>query len=245
MRTRLALLLTCFCLHAGAEDVPKYLQLARQLVDEVAPEHNHYQHNGWIRVKGDSTLFGTVSASEVNTDCSGLVDALLRRTAAEQLDAFSFKSWKGYPKAENYYEEIHAGHGFQARRTIQEAEVGDILAAKFTTPADDTGHVMLIDAPPQRLDPPLKPLIPDTQQWAVTIIDASSAHWKGDTRYRENGGKQTGIGRGTVRVYTNAAGEPVGWAWSLGPGSRFRAHDLLAIGRPLLVNAPEAAPAGS
>ena len=229
------LLLLLLILHAPlafADEVPPHLQLARQLLEEVSPAHNSYQHNGWVRWKGDAGLFGSVSESEVRTDCSGLVDALFERVNNQALAAVHQGHWKGYPKAENYYEAIVAHQGFVQRKEIGEVRPGDIFAAKFQN-QKDTGHVMIINALPQALAPAPKPHIDGTRQWAVEVIDSSSAHWKGDTRYREDGGKQTGIGRGTVRIYTRPDGSLAGWAWSLGPASKFRDQDQLAIGQPL------------
>lgn len=233
MRTLLIVALLLFGFHAKAEETPQYLEVARSLLSEVSPENNLYQHNGWVLWKGDKSLFGEVTATEVKTDCSGLIDAIFERTASKVMSAFRFKNWKGYPKAGNYYDEISSGNGFERRDNIKNVKAGDIFAAKYTGEAN-TGHVMIIDAEPTLIQGTVSPLVSDTQQWAVTIIDSSNAHWKGDTRYTENGKKQTGIGRGTIRIYTNMSGELVGWTWSMGPASKFRSKDLLAIGRPLL-----------
>lgn len=231
----LLLLLTLPVLYtplAVADDIPPHLQLARQLLEDVSPARNSYQHNGWVLWKGDLGLFGRVSEPEVKTDCSGLVDALFERLNSQALTAVQHGHWKGYPKAENYYESIAAGQGFVRRKGIGQVQPGDIFAAKYQN-EKDTGHVMIINALPQPLNPSQKPQIDGTLQWAVEVIDSSSAHWKGDTRYREDGGQQTGIGRGTIRLYTLPDGSLAGWAWSLGPGSKYRDHDQLAIGQPL------------
>lgn len=231
----LLLLLTLHALYtplAVAADIPPHLQLARQLLEDVSPARNSYQHNGWVRWKGDFGLFGSVSEPEVKTDCSGLIDALFERVNSQALAAVHHGHWKGYPKAENYYEAIAANQGFIRRQEIGQVQVGDIFAAKYQN-AKDTGHVMIINALPQLLDPAPRPLIDGTRQWSVEVIDSAAAHWKGDTRYREDGSRQTGIGRGTIRLYTLPDGSLVGWAWSLGPASLYRDHDQLAIGQPL------------
>lgn len=215
------------------DDVPDYLQLARQLVEHVDPQHNQYQHRGWVKIEGEQGWLGKVSASEVQTDCSGLLDALLERTRPVAWASFRNKHWRNYPKAENYYDNISTGDGFATIATVQQVVPGDIFVAKYLN-SRDTGHVMLVDAPPRRLAEPIAPLMAGRQQWEVTVIDStSSPHWKGDTRYVGRGGKRTGIGRGTIRLFTNEQGNVMGWAWSMGPGSKFRDHDQLALGRPL------------
>ncbi|WP_199052697.1 hypothetical protein [Aquitalea sp. ASV15] len=227
----LFLLLILHASLAAADEVPPHLQLARQLLEEVSPARNSYQHNGWVRWKGDWGLFGRVSEPEVKTDCSGLIDALFERLNSQALTAVQHGHWKAYPKAENYYEAIAASQGFIRRAGIGQVQPGDIFAAKYQN-EKDTGHVMIINALPQLLNPQQKPQIDGTVQWAVEVIDSSGPHWKGDTRYREDGSQQTGIGRGTIRLYTLPDGSLAGWAWSLGPGSHYRDHDQLAIGQP-------------
>lgn len=233
MRTFLIVASLLFCWPARAEETPQYLEVARNLVSEVSPENNLYQHNGWVLWKGDKSAFGEVTATEVKTDCSGLLDAIFERTASQVMNAFRFKNWKGYPKAGNYYDEISSGNGFERKDNIRNVKAGDVFAAKYTGEAN-TGHVMIVDAEPTLIRDAVTPLVADTQQWAVAIIDSSNAHWKGDTRYTEDGKKQTGIGRGTIRIYTKLSGELVGWAWSMGPASKYRAKDLLAIGKPIV-----------
>lgn len=219
---------------ARADEAPiaAHLQLARQLLQEVSPEHNHYQHHGQVRWRGDAGLFGKAAYSEVDTDCSGLLDALFARTSSLALAGVRNTHWKAYPRAENYYQAIVAAQGFARRQRMAEVEPGDIIAARYLNAAD-TGHVMIVNAKPQLLQTALPPLQPATVQWTVEVIDAAAAHWKGDTRYRNDGSSQTGIGLGTVRIYAQEDGTPLGWSWSLGPASRIRTQDQLAIGQPL------------
>lgn len=226
-------LLFSLSLTVHAQDVPPYLQLARNLVNDVAPENNSYRYNGWIRLKGDTFMFSEVTRPEVHTDCSGLVDALLDRTEPQVLKVFQSKHWKGYPKAANYYEAIAAGEGFERRASISDVEVGDIFAAKFTAEID-TGHVMLVDAKPKLIEHPVSPIIPDTQQWEIVVIDSSGSHGKNDTRHRTDGTRQNGIGRGSVRVYTDGNGQLTGWVMTLAPRDKLRSSGDLAIGKPVL-----------
>jgi hypothetical protein len=232
----LSLLLSCLLLGqatAQAQDIPPYLQSARDLLNDVAPENNDYRYRGWIRLKGEATLFGTAEVAEVHTDCSGLIDALLQRSAPQVLKVFQHQRWKSYPKAENYYAAIAAGDGFLLRKDMSEVEAGDIFAAKFVNDKD-TGHVMLVDAKPRLLDTPIEPIVPDTRQWEIVVIDSSSSHGRNDTRHRPSGPKQTGIGRGSVRVYTDSSGQLVGWVMTMAPRSKFRSSGALAIGKPVL-----------
>ena len=232
MRPFLIIMLLTSPAWADAPPLPAHLQLARQLLAEVSPEHNSYQHHGWVRWQGDAGLLGRAEYSAVQTDCSGLLDAIFQRTDSLVLDGVRRTYWKEYPKAENYYAAIASGQGFVRREHMQDVEAGDVFAARYLH-AKDTGHVMIVNSKPQVLNPPQPPLQPGTTQWLVEVIDSAGAHWKGDTRYREDGSKQTGIGRGLVRIYTREDGSLAGWAWSAGPASKFRDDDQLAIGQPL------------
>jgi hypothetical protein len=216
-----------------AQDIPPYLASARSLLNDVTPENNSYQYRGWIRIKGDQTLFGQVDVSEVHTDCSGLVGSLLKRDAPQVMAVFDHQRWKSYPKAENFYAAIAAGDGFTLRKSMTEVEAGDVFAARFVD-SKDTGHVMLVDAKPRLIEPQIKPVMPDTQQWEIVVIDSSSSHGKTDTRHRAEGKKQTGIGRGSVRVYTDNSGQLVGWVMTMSPRTKFRSTGSLAIGKPIL-----------
>lgn len=216
---------------AKAQDIPPYLQSARDLLHDVAPENNDYRYHGWIRIKGDATFFGTVEVSEVHIDCSGLVDALLERSDPAFMKIFRHQNWKSYPKAENYYAAIAAGDGFELRKNMEDVEAGDIFAAKFDN-EQDTGHVMLVDAKPKLIETPIEPIVPDTRQWEIVVIDSSSSHGVTDTRYRASGKKQSGIGRGSVRVYTDSTGQLVGWVMTMAPRNKFRSAGALAIGKP-------------
>ncbi|EJN08693.1 hypothetical protein [Herbaspirillum sp. YR522] len=217
---------------AQSQEVPAHLASARYLLQDVAPENNSYQYRGWIRFRGDKTPFGQAAVSEVHTDCSGLVGALLARDAPRVMQAFEHQRWKSYPKAENFYAAIAAGDGFMPRKSMEEVEVGDIFAARFVNDRN-TGHVMLVDARPRLIETPIEPILPDTRQWEIVVIDSSSAHGTTDTRYRPGGARQTGIGRGSVRVYTDADGRLVGWVMTMAPRTRLRSSGDLAIGKPL------------
>ena len=124
---------------------------------------------------------------------------------------------------------------------VADARPGDVLAVRFPPHSGDTGHVMLLDAPPVPRTP-TAPLVPGTDQWDLTIIDSTKdPHGSTDTRHTVgNGvgtgtgtGVGTGVGRGTVRLYTAADGTVVGYAWSDGTRSAYRPSSdrHLVIGR--------------
>ena len=79
-------------LSSGAAIADGHLELARTLLSEITPDHNSYAYSGWVRWKGDRTVFFDATTTEVHTDCSGLVDALLDRVHSETLDIIKSKT---------------------------------------------------------------------------------------------------------------------------------------------------------
>jgi hypothetical protein len=92
---------------------------------------------------------------------------------------------------------------------------------------------MLIASAPVRREAS-EPLVSNSQQWEVTIIDSSkSGHGKTDTRHQTDGSFRQGVGQGVFRVYTDAAGKVIGHAWSTSRKSEFRSQSErpVVIGR--------------
>ena len=74
----------------------------------------------------------------------------------------------------------------------------------------------------------------DTDQWDVPVIDSSeSGHGKQNTRRRDDGKFNRGVGQGTMRIYTDADGKVAGYTWSDESVSTYRSkpdYDLV-VGR--------------
>jgi hypothetical protein len=206
---------------------PKHLALAESLVANLDISNTNYEH-------GAGTVKFTAPC-ESHTDCSGFIDALLKQTYG--FDKDQFKKWLGAnrPTAHQYHDAIEGEKGFQHIEHIQDARPGDILAVKYLKRTDNTGHVMLVDRLPQKIQP-LAPVVPGTQQWEVAVIDSSeSGHGDTDTRYKKgaNGKDHDGLGEGILRLYTDSAGSIAGFAWSPLKASKFKepADEHLVIGR--------------
>ena len=80
-----------------------------------------------------------------------------------------------------------------------DAQPGDVLARRATeiVPGESTGHVMIIDAAPVEEKP---------GRIRVVVIDSTGRPHADDTRAAGTGG----VGRGTIWVEVDHAGEPVG-----------------------------------
>ncbi|MTJ79636.1 MAG: hypothetical protein F8N37_01245 [Telmatospirillum sp.] len=232
----------------NAGDVVAHLRIARSLVADIRPENNRYVH-GRMVVWGDGPISGPVTAF---TDCSGFVGSVLKRagTPAYSLldrDAAAFSGYVRYPLARDYYHAIVAARGFQPVDAPPPAiRPGDIIAVLFSSRAArdaeaDTGHVMIVDQTPVPRNA-TPPFVDGTRQWSVVVLDSSGGHGPADSRNRSGMAASGGVGRGILRLYSDAAGRIAGYAWSLSPGAPFRpaSQAPLAVGR--LPPVPPASP---
>ncbi len=215
---------------AAEPSVPPHVLAAFDLLKTTQPDNTTYQHTGGeVHWQGDPG----VSASECKTDCSGFIDALIKRTY--ELNDAQLKDWlkAKRPVAKNYHEIISAQNGFQKIAALKDALPGDLLAIQYPAGGKNTGHMMLVvDAPRKREASP--PLVEKTTQWEVGIIDVSeSGHGTTDSRHNADKTSRAGLGKGVLRVYTDPSGAVAGYAWSTLKSSKFEeqaAHDMV-IGR--------------
>lgn len=200
---------------------------AERLVDQLDLANTNYEHG-----PGSVTWTGTVAS---HTDCSGFIDHLLMHDDGFAAD--DFKRWFGTkrPTADRYHDAIVEGRGFTRLGSVAELRPGDLIAIKYLTRHDNTGHIMLVVEAPQRMSP-APPYVDGTVQWSVAVIDSSeSGHGTTDTRHKkgEGGRDHDGLGRGVFRLYTDAGGSVTGFAWSTLKVSRFvaPADEHLVLGR--------------
>ncbi|HZZ73428.1 MAG TPA: hypothetical protein VFE24_14335 [Pirellulales bacterium] len=209
---------------------PAHLQAASDLLKTIAPRDTDYQHKGGAVVWADSA---TGARAECRTDCSGLVDALLKR--AYGLNDAQLAAWfqTKRPVAKDYHAMVVAGRGFIPIASVAKMQPGDILAVLYPPGEANTGHVMLVaDNPRQQAATP--PLVNGTLQWEVPVIDSShSAHGLSDTRHHADGTSGDGLGKGSLRIYTDANGKVLGYSWSEAKGSKYIDQSVhhLVIGR--------------
>jgi hypothetical protein len=188
---------------------------ATRLVDQLDLANTDYDHG-----QGSVTWTGKV---ESHTDCSGFIDHLLMHD--DGLTPDDFKRWfdSRRPTAARYHDAIVEGRGFTRLMSVTDLKSGDLIAIKYLTRHDNTGHIMLLVDAPRRMAPSA-PFVDGTTQWAVTVIDSSeSGHGPTDTRHKlgADGRDHDGLGRGVFRLYANAQGGVTGFAWSTLKASRF------------------------
>jgi hypothetical protein len=205
----------------------KHLAEAQELVKRLDLKHTSYAH-------GEPHIVWT-GTCESHADCSGFIDLLLTHSYGYDPDAY--KKWfdSHRPSARRYHDAIVEQNGFSEIKRISDVEPGDLLAAKYLTREDNTGHMMLVARAPQRMKP-RRPAIEGTEQWEVTVIDSSkSGHGASDTRHKKGmaGKDHDGLGEGVLRVYADRQGQVAGLAWSTLDSSEFKSprDEHLVIGR--------------
>jgi hypothetical protein len=228
-----AVVVTFAAIHATSarEAAPPHLLAAMDLLAAIEPSDTNYQHhNGVVHFPGDGP-----GRAECRTDCSGFVDAVLKR--AYGLKAAQLSDWldANRPLAKHYHAAIKAEHGFQRIPIISEIRPGDILAITYPAGSkeNNTGHVMLVAGMPKQRAA-TEPVVGDTLQWEVTVIDESeTGHGKTDTRHRPDKTSADGLGRGVLRIYSDREGHVAGYAWSILQVSKFQSQSRhnMVIGR--------------
>ncbi len=232
MTKRFTWILALTCLAATATTrpaaIPPHLVDAETLVANIKPSEDLYVHkNCYIRWKGEAGA--TAYAS--HNDCSDFVALLFEHTYHLTLRQMADLTGKERPYANTWHDAIVANRGGLRQITrLADARPGDVLAAKFPPGAGDTGHVMMVDQLPVP-HPASSPVVAGTTQWDVTVIDSTKGgHGTADPRKATG---QTGVGRGTIRIYTKPDGTLAGYAWSDSATTEYRpmTDRHLVIGR--------------
>ena len=207
---------------------PKHLAVAQQLVAHLDLANTNYEHG--------SPSVSFTAPYESHTDCSGFVDALLTYSYGIDKDGFRAIFGSGRPTAARYHDAIVDQRSFQRVEHVQDLLPGDFLAVKYFSRKDNTGHVMLVAGRPMRMAAAKEPTVPGTMQWEVPVIDSSeSGHGLTDTRHKKgaDGKDHDGLGGGVLRIYSDAAGNVAGFAWSTQSVSKFKvpSDEELVMGR--------------
>lgn len=174
--------------------------------------------------------------------CTGFVSAVLEKARNPTVKEIESKThWKKHLRLDSYWEALQKGYGLKQVQTIQDVKAGDLFmfwcnsGCRTRGGYEAYGHITIIDEAPKRKEA-TPPLIDNTIQWLVTVIDsADGPHGRQDTRWRAKGEPvASGVGRGTYRVYTDLNGSPVGFT---NGANDPRLHDgkdrPIKIGRPL------------
>ncbi len=219
-------LLCCMNAPSHAEDTPRHLAIARQLVQNITPENNQYVLGGrLISMPGDTSA----STYLMRADCSGFLLAAFERagySTQSQMIFLKDSKKRKRPSAEDFVLSIERQRGFSQIRFIEDIRPGDLLAHALLNLEDQaqtgtTGHVFLIDGTPKPIAA-RKPVVNGTRQFEVHIIDSNNEQvGDDDSRLADPSRKFAGLGRGTIRLYADSSGELVGWAKTFARSGRF------------------------
>ena len=202
MKQKIATTLLSCCLLvqvAQAEDVPAYLQLARDFAAQTKPENNDYTNkNRFTRMPGEKGATDYV----VQADCVTFVEDMFKRTRTgvpEQIPTKKFKNWHSI---HDYVPAMDAEAGFTKIGKIEDLRPGDVIAWLFIDMKGHRhdGHIAFIDTTPIKIKS-RAPYTWSSTQYEVKIIDTSSeVKSADDTRAPTN---SKGVGRGTIRLYAD------------------------------------------
>ena len=225
--------------------------MARELVENIKPEDNQYFLGGqFISFPGD-LLFSKKHA--MKADCSGFLLALFDRAQYPTRSKMSLlvpSPKRKRPAAEDFVFSIETEKGFTLIKKIHDMRPGDLLAHAMLNLEDQkqtgtTGHIFLINSHPREVNA-WRPVVKGTRQFEVSVIDSNEEYLgEDDTRLADRSGKIKGLGKGTIRIYSDSHGELVGWARTF-RNSKFFSYSpqfpsdtkarKAAIGRPLTAN---------
>lgn len=215
------------CIAAEA-DAGKLASDANSLLNAVKPEDTSYIH------KNDIISWGGVGEKAVcHSDCSGLINALLLHCKVFSEEQLNKNLGSSRPFAKHYHDAIIHQRGFKEITKIHEVRPGDIIAIKYPPGSGNSGHVMLIASLPLKRDP-TEPLLKNSIQYEIEIIDSSSSgHGANDSRRLDSGKYRQGLGKGVYRIFTDEKGLFIGHTWSVYPTSKYYEMSIrnLVIGR--------------
>ena len=185
---------------------PAHLQLAEKMLSDIKPENNEYKNGKatvtWAGING--------AVTENRSDCTTFVTALLK--TAYHFSNADFQKWfgKSSPAIGTYFEAATDGKELHGFKQIADLRPGDLLISKYINPpaGSASGHMMIADAMPVKAET----VSGDLQAYDITIIDCTGSPHAQDTRSRP----QSGIGRGTMQVYVDGAGNVTAWSWAAG-----------------------------
>ena len=197
--------------------IPPHLGKARVIVSQITPENNEY-------ADGPTYLLWATQnkPAAARVRCNQFVNLLLTETYGWNLYQ---KFGSSSPDTVKWFGLISTSPSILPVTKINTLMPGDVLVSKYLNPGDGPkGHLMLVNSRPIKLTN-YAPLVSQTEQYLVSILDSTSAPHGLDTR----GAGQTGIGRGVIRLYVKN-GLIVGWTWSDSNYSTY--HD--ATTRPIV-----------
>lgn len=200
--------------------IPAHLYWARKMVDDIlAGNVVTFFKNGCNDVKWYDSKNRITGRSVA--DCSCFVSELLNKSYGVNNLIFFSK-----PKAEDYFRLIQNEKYFFRINQMEEIREGDFIVFlnsvqyKKSNNNPHTGHIMIVNKKPKKVISTY-PIVPNTTQWIINVIDQTGDHGVTDLRYYDPF-KKGGLGTGDIKLYTDKSGELLGMCWSADGNNRFR-----------------------
>ena len=229
------------------ELVPAHLATARALLAAITPETNLYS------ASPSRIAWADEAAPSNRSVCSSFTALLLRKNYGLDDAAAEALFGEAAPEADEWFAAVRDSGRFERIDRVDAIRPGDFLVIDYRSgKAIPTGHVMLVDGPPRRVneldtakplpwprpkelvDRPLRWDTPRLFEWHVSVIDSSrSPHGSGDSRHGANadGSDDDGLGRGDLRLLADITGRLLGYTWSTSARSQIHTTNE----RPLIV----------
>jgi hypothetical protein len=159
-------------------------------------------------------------------DCSGMIDYAAGRALPADARALPTGT-SSRPLAADIEHYLHDGlhrriDGWTAIPRTDALGPGDVIAwlATEDSTTGDTGHVMLVLAPPQ-------PNARRSDEWLVSVADSTLSPHASDSRHKGD----TGLGTGTIGLVADGGGPPTAFYWRGGQTAQPKPTEI-ALGRP-------------
>ncbi len=158
-------------------------------------------------------------------DCSSYVSHLLKRVepnAYQQLVEFAGTETPNSLDFYNFFKKLSLNNDsdyWQPINKVKNLKPGDIIVFRYKhLRRRIAGHVMVVMKKPKAM--PNKP-----HSYVVRVSDSSPFRHTNDTRHH------SGIGAGSMVLYTNSDGKPLSYSWKLNMGRENTM--LIDLGRPI------------
>ena len=199
---------------------PQAVVLANQLVTAFSSPnntyYNTYSYNAptvtWSGLNGATTYYNS-------SDCSSFQEELMMQAygfSLTQLETWTKVSTNGitYPQASDLYTAALDHDGFTGFLQIADLQIGDDMFMKYIEGdgSGDTGHCVMVDALPT---PDAAYSTSTYKAYDLTVVDCTVDPHSNDTRT----GTESGVGRGTMRIYTTLSGNLFEYSWGLSSSS--------------------------
>lgn len=217
---------------SGLPPDPPHVEFTRKFLAKLKPDMNKFQRQPTVVKFGPDP----VCYADSMTVWNEILPEVYPQFKGRGLD-----TWLGGlpPQAGHYAKAIESENQFKQVQSLHELRPGDFVAIRYEE-GKEVGHLMMVNAIPKRYEA-TAPLLDDSFQWLVEIIDLTNEpHGESDPRYRKGGKHEGGFAKANFRFYVDGYGRPLGYTWTPGTRSKliFQTERKVVFGRLNLSQPP-------